>query len=162
MNEVDVFWPALRWLHVIAAAGWVGSALFYATVLKPSLKIKNTPDGQQEHINPIKKLEVEVARKQRKFLETAAFTIIISGALMALNRMSQPDITPAYVIVLGSKVSVTALAVFVAFREADRNKRYTDAAKLAPSSSGVIAGLGALAVLLAIILREIYEKSVIS
>ncbi|MBF8266241.1 MAG: hypothetical protein HW384_2105, partial [Dehalococcoidia bacterium] len=154
------------------------SALFYAIVLKPSFKIENTPDGQLEHINPVKKLEVEVARKQRRFLETAAFTIIISGALLALNRMSQPNISPTYVIVLGSKVAVTALAVFVAFREADRNKRYTDAAKLAPSSSGrnkrytdaaklapsssgVIAGLGALAVLLAIILREIYEKSVI-
>ncbi|MDO8637504.1 MAG: hypothetical protein Q7R34_14955, partial [Dehalococcoidia bacterium] len=67
MSGVDIFWLFLRWLHVIAAAGWVGSALFYAIVLKPSFKIENTPDGQLEHINPVKKLEVEVARKQRRF-----------------------------------------------------------------------------------------------
>ena len=37
MTGGDLFLVVVRWIHVVAAAAWVGGSIFYLFVLRPAL-----------------------------------------------------------------------------------------------------------------------------
>lgn len=156
----DIFWFSLRWLHFLAAASWIGSALFFITVVEPSFKIGILGNGQSERISWTEKLKGVVVGEWREFLEITAFVLVISGALLAFNRLSQPNISSTYAIVLGVKVALTIVMAFIALRKIGPLKKSKGMINQLFSASRFMVGLGAVVILLAIILRAIYDKSI--
>ncbi|MBI4288003.1 MAG: hypothetical protein HY671_06215 [Chloroflexi bacterium] len=159
MSGADILWLALRWLHAIAAAGWVGSALFYAAVVGPGMGRETPSAGQAPSSDRGWTLGQSAAGEWREFQEIAAFVLIISGALLSVNRLTQPNIGAAYAIVLGVKVALAVLMALLALRAVTGVKRGAASAGGLVSSSWFTGGLGAVIVLLAIILRMLYERT---
>ena len=115
---------------------------------------------QSEHIRWTEKLKGVVVGEWRGFLEIIAFILIISGALLTFNRLSQPNISSTYAIILGVKVSLTIVMAFIAFRKIGPLKKSEGIIYQLFSPSRFMVGMGAVVILLAIILRAIYDKSI--
>ena len=161
MSGVDIFWLFLRWLHVLAAASWFGSALFYATVMSPSFKSESSSNNQSDNVSWKEKIEGAIAGEWREFLEITAFILVISGALLAFNRLSQPNISSTYAVILGVKVALTTVMAFYTFRRISPLIKGIALANWMRFYRRLVAGLGALVILLAVILRAVYDKSII-
>lgn len=161
MTAGEIFWLFLRWLHVLAAVGWVGSALFYATVISPGFKSESSTTNQSEHISWAETLETVISGEWREFLEITALMLIIGGALLAFNRLSQPNISATYTIILGVKIALTVLMAFYTFRRISPIRKGAGLGNWLRFSSRLMAGIGALIILLAVVLRAVYDRSII-
>lgn len=155
MSGGEILWLSLHWLHAVAAVGWVGSTLFYATVIGPGAKRQAAAGG------PANEAAQSVVAEWREFLEIAAFVLLITGVLIAVNRLGQPRIGALYAANLGVKVALAVLMGLIALRRLAAVKKgaLSPAGLVAPSWA--MSGLGAVVVLIAIILRTIYEKSLV-
>lgn len=155
MSGGAILWLSLHWLHAVAAVGWVGSALFYATVIGPDAKRQIASGGRASESSQ------SVIAEWREFLEIAAFVLLITGVLMAVNRLGQPRIGAVYAAHLGVKVALAVLMGLIALRRLAAVKKGALSPVGLVSSSWVMSGLGAVVVLIAIIMRTIYEKTLV-
>ena len=139
----------LRYIHVIAAALWVGGGIVV-------LAARRTPN-----VAPLSGMSSAVlGRTVGRLVGTGFAVFVLTGALLTFNRLAEQTIDTAYVAVLTSKVLLT-LAMF---RLAVPRRRRTDpqAARL-PSRpwwrgrTALIVALGLLAYLLSLILNEMAE-----
>ncbi len=157
VNGGDILWLSLRWLHAVAAAAWVGSALFYAAVIGPSMKQRR--NGESGERGADGDGERAAAAEWREFLEIGAFVLLVSGALLAANRLTQPNIGVAYLVLLGVKVGLAALMAWMAFRATRNVTKGTMPYGGLVRISWLTAGVGVAVMLLAIVLRMLYEKT---
>ena len=96
----------IRWCHAIAAVSWVGGTLFYLLVLRPRA-------GDAEPTGPA--LSAEAMARFRSVVDTAIAVLVITGAVMLFDRLSEPTTPPAYTIAAAVKVGL-ALVMFVIAR----------------------------------------------
>ena len=78
MSPGDVFILAVRWIHTIAGVAWLGGSLFYLFVLKPASK-KGGGDTASNSA---------VAREFRSVVDTAVMILIITGVVLAFDRLT--------------------------------------------------------------------------
>ena len=93
----------VRWIHSIAALTWVGGAIFYWFIMRPSIQTGILPD-------PI----IQFARKEfGQIVILSMWALLITGAVLFFERISLPSATPIYVIVLAIKVTLSAWMFFL-------------------------------------------------
>ena len=139
----------LRYIHVIAAALWVGGGIVV-------LAARTAPD-----IAPLAGVSSAVlGRTVGRLVGTGFAVFVLTGALLTFNRLAEQTIDTAYVAVLASKVLLT-LAMF---RLAVPSRRRADPAAAQSASrpwwrgrTALIVALGLLAYLLSLILNEMAE-----
>ncbi|MBM4435749.1 MAG: hypothetical protein FJ029_00645 [Actinobacteria bacterium] len=139
---------ALRWLHAVAAALWLGGGIVYLALRAAA----------EPHVNGALTPAL-LGRTVGRTLQAAIGVFVITGALLAAARLSEPNVSAAYVAVLAAKV-VVALVMFALAGSRPR----------APTAllhgrtpwwrqrAGVIVALGLGVYLLSIILGEIVEQ----
>ena len=117
MNALDIFLLAVRWLHVLSAAAWVGGSIFYLVVLRPAIKRNpSTPRGL-----------TSVAGAEFKTLVDACIIVLIAtGAVLAFDRLTEEAVGPAYAVTLGVKV-VLSLWMFLQVRAQRRRSEFLEA-----------------------------------
>ena len=71
-----VSWPLVTYIHLIAAATWLGSMVFYALVLVPYMKKKHSRDGYVVILN-------EMGRQFRWLQWTCLVTVGVTGAILS-------------------------------------------------------------------------------
>ena len=96
----------IRWMHAIAAVTWVGGTLFYVLALRPR-PTDAEPRGPG--------LSAEALLRFRGVVDTAIAVLVITGAVMLFDRLSEPTTPPAYTIAAAAKVGL-ALVMFVIAR----------------------------------------------
>ncbi len=96
----------IRWSHAIAAVSWVGGTLFYVLVLRPRAT-------DAESSGPA--LSAEAMLRFRSVVDTAIAVLVITGAVMLFDRLSEPTTPPAYTIAAAVKIGL-ALVMFVIAR----------------------------------------------
>ena len=99
MSIGDIFLLIVRWLHLIAAAAWVGGSIFYLVVLRPALR--RSPDVSRR-VNAV------AAREFRALVDTSIFVLLATGAILTVNRLTPNTVGSAYVIALGVKIALSA------------------------------------------------------
>ena len=115
----------IRWSHAIAAVSWVGGTLFYVLVLRP-------PAGDAGSSGPA--LSPEAVVRFRGVVDTAIAVLVITGAVILFDRLSEPTTPPAYTIAAAVKIGL-ALVMFVIAR-----RRWTRPATRAGGESPAKAG----------------------
>ena len=132
-------WPAeallviLRWLHALAAVAFVGWTAVY--LLDPATASEN------------------VARSAR-YKEVTEITLLVflaSGAILSFDRLSN-GAGSTYAIILAAKVAVSVAAYQFAFRWRRRGLRPWSV------DGRIAAALGAAAILLAAVLKGVFEN----
>ena len=134
----DVFLLIVRWLHAIAAVAWVGGGIFYWVVLRPALRAQDANSFMARVAGP----------EFGQLVGVAMGTLILTGSILAVDRLSEQAATGTYGVVLGLKILASAwmFAVVVARRRPRRGGQPQGSSRTAMSfltsvNMSIIVGL---------------------
>lgn len=162
MSLADLFLLLIRWLHALAAVAWVGGSIFFLTVLRPALR--NTP--QEATLNRI------AGQEFRNLVDTAIWVLLVTGAILSINRLTSGYASGAYGLILGVKIALAVWMFYLVWFRQRRSAIPLDqeptratpillrAARATFSATNLILVLGLLVILLADVLRAIFEHGV--
>ena len=99
----------ITWVHLIAAAIWVGGSIFLGVVLAPILKAMYT--SHEERIQVM----IRIGRRFNKIAVPALITLIVTGVYSSRNIMSDPDLllSSDYGMYLTVKIVLVVLLAMV-------------------------------------------------
>ena len=139
----------LRFIHVLAAALWVGGGIVV-------LAARAAPNAA-----PLTGISSAVlGRTVGKLVGTGFAVFVLTGALLTFNRLAEQSIDTAYVAVLVSKVLLTLAMFRLAVPRRRRAGTRAGSLESPPwwqSRTAVIVGLGLVAYLLSLVLNEMAE-----
>lgn len=142
----------VRFAHILAAATWVGGSILYLVVVLPALRVGN----------PAPAVAAQVAALFRRLVNICIGVLLLSGAFMVFDRLTQTTLGLPYLVVLSLKI-VSALAMFiVAIYLGQSNirrlaKRSTRFSKVAPQ---LMLALGIVVFLLGALLNVMFEAAI--
>ena len=99
----DAFLLVIRWLHVIAAAAWVGGGIFYWVVVRPALKAGASDSLLSRFAGP----------EFGQVVNVALWVLVVTGAVLAFDRLSQDAGAVTYFTVLSVKVALVGWMFFI-------------------------------------------------
>jgi uncharacterized membrane protein len=143
----------IRWAHAVAAVAWVGGSLFYLLALRPAL----SSTGADPRIEPA------IAARFKEIVETSLVVLLVSGAVLTFDRLTSGAAGGLYLAVLTAKVSLALVMCWLTWELGWAGRRRRPAARahgavsrwLSPPRLTLLLGLGV--VLLAVVLRELFE-----
>ena len=145
MDATDLLLVVMRSLHALAAMVWIGAICFELLVGLPALGEK-----------PPEAVLARIDGAMREIVQTSLIVFLVSGALLTFERLSRGAASPTYVWLLVLKV-VLALVMFqVGFR--------LRGARGARRLTGLrwLAGLGVAIIVLASLLKWVYERALLA
>ena len=142
----------VRFAHILAAAAWVGGSILYLVVVLPALRSGG----------PAPAVAAQVAALFRRLTNICIGVLLLSGAFMVFDRLTQTTLGLPYLIVLCLKI-VSAIAMFIlAIYLGQSNirrlaKRSTRLSKAAPQ---LMLALGIFVFLLGALLNQLFEATI--
>ena len=164
MSAADIFILAVRWIHTIAGVAWVGGSLFYLVVLRPASK----KSGSELASN------TAVASEFRAVVDTAVMVLIITGVVLAFDRLTSKYTDVTYVSVLGVKIALSLWMFWLAgvlqkrrrsrasaspTTEASAASPPTSRTQRAFSSANLVAIIGIIVFLISDLLQALFEDA---
>ena len=165
--SIAVFILVIRWLHMVSAVAWVGGSIFYLLVLRPATKRSPDAAGFVAHA---------AATEFRALVDTCIIVLIVTGGVLTFHRLEsvsdgEPYAAVTYVFVLLAKIALALWMFALAWRRrrAGRARRLDErpeptgrVARISRALSGynLIAILGVMVLLLADILKTLYELAI--
>lgn len=148
----------MRWAHALAAIVWLGGGVYATMVLRPRLKALQLSDAER--------LQIELRRDFARMVNGAMAVFIVSGVLLTFDRLSGRGATPAYAIVLAIKVALALWMFAIAQHLQRRGPAPARRGRVASfwwrvSSPRTLLWLGAVVVLLAALLKALYEGALL-
>src|SRR5437763_10782139 len=92
----------VRAAHTLAAAAWVGGSILYLVAVLPALRSSGPAPAVASHI----------AALFRRMVNICIGVLLLTGAYLMFDRLTQTALGWPYLVVLGLKIA-TALAMFV-------------------------------------------------
>jgi putative copper export protein len=141
----------MRVAHLLAAAAWVGGSIFYQLVLAPALRMAG----------PAPALAARIAALFRRMVSVCIGVLLLSGAFLTFDRLTQTTLGWPYLVVLGIKVAAALLMFALAAYMAQSNirrlaKRSTRFSQAAPQ---LLLALGIFVFLLGALLNGLFEAA---
>ncbi len=93
----DVFLLIVRWAHAIAAVAWVGGGIFYWVVMRPALRTEGVPPAVARF----------AGAEFGGLVALAAWTLVVTGAVLVLAPLSELTAGVPYAAVLGVKIALS-------------------------------------------------------
>ena len=161
MSPGDIFILGIQWIHTLAGVAWVGGSLFYLLVFRPALR-KGSSDLD---------VTTSVSNGFRAVVGTAVIVLIITGVVLAFDRLTSKYTDVSYVSVLGVKTALSLwmfwLAGVIQKRRHFRVSRSTVSEhNLATgltsrvfASANLIAIIGIIVFLLSDLLQALFEDA---
>ena len=103
MNVLDWILLAIRWGHALGAVAWVGGGIFYLMVWRPANREAPAPE-QTARI-----MGVEF----RGLVNTAISVLLLTGVILSVARLTEDNITLAYVAVLVVKIALACYMFYI-------------------------------------------------
>ena len=144
----------VRAAHTLAAAAWVGGSILYLVAVLPALRSKGSASG-------ISEISGQIATLFRRMVNVCVGVLLISGAFLTFDRLTQTILGWPYLVVLGLKIALAlgmfVLAIYLGQSNIRRlAKRSTRLSKAAPQ---LILALGILVFLLGALLNGLFEAT---
>jgi uncharacterized membrane protein len=105
MTVGEVFLLVVRWLHLLAAVVWVGGSIFYLLVLRPAARAEGAAGDAVQR---------RAGQEFRAAVDTAILVLVLTGAVLAFDRLTTPRIGAGYVWVLAAKTVLSLWMFFLA------------------------------------------------
>ena len=106
----DLFLTVIGWIHALAAVVWVGGGIFYWVVLRPAVRSGALPEAVSRF----------AAVEFGQLVVLAMWTLVITGGVLMVTRLSESTATLPYGIVLGIKVLLSAWMFFLTLNRRGR------------------------------------------
>ena len=97
----DILSLAVRWVHAISSAVWIGGSVFYLIVLRPALK-----DAERSGGVPGKFVSRLVALHFREWVHVSMIALLVSGAILTFDRLTEPTVSALYIGALAAKIVI--------------------------------------------------------
>lgn len=142
----------MRAAHILAAATWVGGSMMYLVVVLPALRLGG----------PAPAVAAQVAALFKRMVNICVGVLLLTGAYLTFDRLTQTTLGLPYVVVLAVKI-IAALCMFLlAMYLAQSNirrlaKRNTRLSKVAPQ---LMLALGILVFFLGALLNSLFEATI--
>lgn len=161
MTLSDWFLLAMRWLHALAATAWVGGNIFFFAVLRPAA-------GQSPEQASLTRA---AGQEFRHLVDTALWVLLVTGAVMAVDRLTSGHATVPYGAVLGLKITLALWMFYLVWFRRRRSitpgletpeahaSRTIRMARTLFSASNLILLLGVAVLLLSDVLSKLFELS---
>jgi uncharacterized membrane protein len=149
MLEIRVL---VRAAHILAGAAWVGGSILYLVAVLPALRGSGTAPA----------VAAQIAALFRRMVNVCIGVLLLTGAYLMFDRLTQTTLGWSYLVVLGLKI-VAAIAMFVlAIYLGQSNirrlaKRSTRLSRAAPQ---LMLALGILVFILGALLNGIFEATI--
>lgn len=142
----------VRAVHILAAAAWVGGNLFYMVVALPALREGGPAPG----------VAAKMAEMFRQLVTICIAVLLLTGAYLALDRLTATTLGWPYLVVLSVKIALAlcmfALATYLGQSNIRRlAKRSTRLSKAAPR---LMLALGILVFALGALLNALFEATI--
>ncbi|WP_376794369.1 CopD family protein [Thermogemmatispora sp.] len=143
----------MRAIHTLAAATWVGGSMMYLLVVQPALRLAPAPE-----------LAAKIAARFRRLVNGCVGLLLVSGAFLTVDRLTETDLGWPYVLTLSLKIALALCLFALAFylgqspirRLARRSSRF---AQVAPR---LMLALGVVVFALGALLNILFEASLTS
>ena len=112
----------VRWFHALAAVAWIGGSLFYVLVLRPAQRRA----GEQGTATA-----TEVQTQFRGLVDSCIAVLLVTGAVMLFDRLTDATTGNTYVIVVAIKIGL-ALWMFAMARRRWLRRRAAARTEAAP------------------------------
>jgi len=152
LDVASVLFVIVRAAHIVAGAAWVGGSVMYLVVVIPALRLGGaTPT-----------VAGNVANLFKRMVNICIGVLLLTGAYLTFDRLTQTTLGISYLVVLGLKI-VGAIGLFVlALYIGQSNirhlaKRTTRLSKVAPQ---LMLALGILVFILGAILNQLFELTI--
>lgn len=155
MSAGQVLLVAMRWVHALATIAWLGGGAYATLILGRQL-------GRHGDDRAMAALGRETGAEFGRWVNAATVVFIVSGVILTFARLSSRGATVTYGIVLAFKVGL-ALWMFAIAQGLNRRRSGRPAtgrlaaARQLLGSPRLLLWLGAIVVLLAAVLKAIYE-----
>ncbi len=142
----------MRVAHTVAAAAWVGGSIMYIVVVLPALRSGG----------PAPAIAGKVADLFKRLVNICIGVLLLSGAFLTFDRLTQTTLGLPYLIVLGLKIAgaigLFVLAIYIGQSNIRRlAKRSTWLSKVAPQ---LMLTLGILVFVLGALLKQLFEATI--
>lgn len=107
----DIILLAIRWAHALAAVVWIGGSLFMLLAARPALQSLGAQSGLVARA---------LAAEFRPIVATAIGVLLVSGVILAAQRLTSDAAGPAYIAFLAAKILLSIYAFVIAWRLARR------------------------------------------
>lgn len=142
----------VRAAHIIAAAAWVGGSIMYMLVVLPALKLGG----------PAPAVAAQIAELFKRMVNICIGVLLLSGAFLTVDRLTQTMLGWPYLVVLGLKITAALVMFIVALYLGQSNirrlaKRSSRLSKVAPQ---LLLALGIVVFLLGALLNSLFEATI--
>jgi len=149
MLEIRVI---VRAAHTLAAAAWVGGSILYLVAVLPALRNKG----------PAPAVAGEIAALFRRMVNICVGVLLLSGAYLTFDRLTQTTLGWPYLVVLGLKIILATgmfiLAIYIGQSNIRRlAKRSTRLSRAAPQ---LMLALGIIVFILGALLNGLFEGTI--
>ena len=149
MLEIRVI---VRAAHTLAAAAWVGGSILYLVAVLPALRSKG----------PAPAIAGEIAALFRRMVNICMGILLLSGAYLTFDRLTQTTLGWHYLVVLGLKIVLATgmfiLAIYIGQSNIRRlAKRSTRLSRAAPQ---LMLALGIIVFILGALLNSLFEGTI--
>ena len=142
----------MRAAHTLAAAAWVGGSILYLVAVLPALRSKG----------PAPAVAGEIAALFRRMVNICMGVLLLSGAYLTFDRLTQTTLGWPYLVVLGLKIVLATgmfiLAIYIGQSNIRRlAKRSTRLSRAAPQ---LMLTLGIIVFILGALLNGLFEGTI--
>jgi uncharacterized membrane protein len=154
MSASDLLLIAMRWAHALATVVWLGGGAYATLILGRQLRDEDEATAAR--------IGRATGAEFGRWLRGATVVFVVSGIILTFDRLASRGATTAYGVVLAVKVAL-ALWMFAIAQSIGRRRRAKRAtgrrAELLQmlGSPQILLWVGAIVVLLAAVLKTLYE-----
>ena len=156
MDATAVVLVITQWLHTLAAAFWVGGGAVYLLVIRP---MSRRGEGSRT-----------LAEEFRGLVDIAVIAMVVTGVVLAFDRLTSQHTGAGYAAVLGVKLALTLWMFWLAGvmrRRRPRQAASSEGAVAATTgwrrfmdSANQVVAIGVVVFLLSTVMQWLFERAV--
>ena len=142
----------VRAAHILAAAAWVGGNILYLVAVIPALRSSG----------PAPAVAAQIAALFRRMVNVCIGVLLLTGAYLMFDRLTQTALGWPYLVVLGLKIAAAIVMFVLAIYLGQSNirrlaKRSTRLSRAAPQ---LMLALGIIIFILGALLNGLFEATI--
>ena len=142
----------VRAAHILAAAAWVGGSLLYQVAVLPALRSSG----------PAPAVAAQIAALFRRMVNISIGVLLLSGAYLMFDRLTQTTLGWPYLVVLGLKIAL-ALGMFVLaiyLGQSNIRRLAKHSTRLSKAAPQLMLALGIIVFILGALLNGLFEATI--
>jgi uncharacterized membrane protein len=142
----------VRAAHILAAAAWVGGSIFYLVAVLPALRSSGAAPA----------VAAQIAALFRRMVNVCIGVLLLTGAYLMFDRLTQTSLGWPYLVVLGLKIAA-AIAMFVLaiyLGQSNIRRLAKRSTRLSTAAPQLMLALGIIVFILGAFLNGLFEATI--